>query len=624
MSIECNNTTPLGSRTGDELLNATSSDLLNAIIDLSSLLPTDDNDPITGSNLDRKKVIDTTNALNNVLANTPLDGLPSLEDKLGENGGVLTPSDLAEFAIDTNANLDEIKEAIDKYNGNLPDSDITNEASGGDTTTTDISGLVGIENTTSGAATGGVETGLNTGSGTSRVLGGDSSLISKKNLTAASQLAALRAAGTRLSRNEILAVVGGRQALMPVILNNLLQDLDFQYATNLGQKLTSSVCGAYNDVLSDLTKAFAVVNSGKATIDQITNLLEKDVKKLAESIKQRGVLDTLMSLLQQVIEGVIKAAKGLAIAAVGSVVAVLKGMESAASAIMKKLNKTLKNINDYMQDASVQKIIADMEKVLATLASSFERLTPENIANLMFRLCQMARDLQTKLMAPSKKLNKLANSVSAEAIALKSQNALNVQSAVKYGALRVSESDRLAKQKAAFGKYAKVSPKKQEQDFVTRDTPSEEEIAIINGVSDSGLGSNIKFSSAVVEAEGWKEINDNVWARLLRVVNQTGETYEVKQGFVARKDKEALGGAKLNSHNSGYAIDIVTTEKNREDTIVAASRAGFTGIGVYNGHLHLDLANRRGWQKGYSGQKFNDIQALLDKHTIDGFKKKRS
>jgi hypothetical protein len=877
MSIECNNTTPLGSRDGEEILKSTSDALQDAIIDLASLVP-DADDPTVS--VDRESAIDATNAIINILNSLNdegiLDEYPSLKDKFDSEEGI-TVTDIAQFALDNNIDLNELKEDLLAFNetrSNASGTDQTGDggldpnASGiavegalgssatgstidtgsglstvltsGDVTSGSIGdgsgsgglsgdgsllggaggsgdgtgtggvgsgGLLGGTGTGSGtggglasnvstrdSGLGGTGTGTGTGSdgaistdspsytggigqvggdsrngpggvggtgtgGTAQVLGtglgtgtgtggvgtagisglsgtggtgtgtgfgtgvasgtgtgvgtsigstgissdprngpagvgisggagtgtgglgssatsagglssggvstgllgvavvagvasgaintnfssntssnsfGNSGLNRLQNVQNTiggpgsitenfiSNRARTSSSGGFFSATQALAIARGSSAL-PIIVTNLLVNLDFQFATNLGQKLTGGVCGAYNDVLADLTKAFAVVKKGGDLLADITNLLEKDLKKLADSIKQKGILQTLLDILEKVIEGAIKVAKGVIIAAVGSTIAILKGMESAASAIMKKINKIMRNINDYMKDASVQKIIADMKKLVADLAASFERLTPQNVANLMFRLCQMAQDLQAKLMAPALKVNKMANSFGREAKAVKSQSAVNTQQAVKYGAIRVSDEERQNKKRMGIRKYQKTRPSNREADYVTDGKPTEQEIATIQSVGEGGLGGNVTFSSEVVADEGWKDVNDNVYARLLRIVDQTGESYEVQQAFVKRKTGgDKLGGIQMNSHNSGYAIDIGISEGNRDDTVVAASRAGFTGIGVYSSHIHLDLASRRGWQKGYSGKKETEIQALLDKHTIDGFKKKRS
>jgi len=687
MSIECNNTTPLGSRAGEELLKSTSDALQSAIIDLASLVPSDD--PV--ENLNRDDIVDSTNALNNILNGLNLDAYPSLKDKFGSEDGIGF-TDVAQYAMDNNVNVADLNNFLTEYNNNRPNSSGTDTASDG-LTGQDIANL----GTTGAIGSGGTTSTIDTGSGASTVLDDSTNGISNNVSTSAgneagsdadtsgipdtsdfrfgqpsttsgatastfsngpSSISGLDSTGNTISsalgasalglaafannvskskgsgfftREQSLNILRGTLDPKNVVLQNLLKDLDFGFAQNIGQNLTGSVCGAYNDVLSDLTKAFAVVNDGKELLSNVRNLLEKDVKKLAESIKQKGILETLLDLLKKVIQGAVLAAKGVALAAVGSVVVLLKGLESAASAIMKKMNKVMRNINDYLKDATIQSIIADMEKLVVKMAESFERLTPENIANILFRLCEMARDLQSKLMEPALRLNRMANSIGREARAVRSASASNTQQAVKYGAIRVSEEERQSKKKRGIGKYQKAAPSNREADYVAHPHPTESEISFISAVSESGLGGNITFSAEVLaegDGAGWSEIKDDVYSKLLRIVDQTGESYVVKQGYKVRKKKSGrnkqVGAIAMNSHHSGYSVDITITESNRDDTIVAASRAGFTGIGVYSGHLHLDLAARRGWQEGYSGQRNVDIQALLDKHTIDGFKKKRS
>ena len=454
----------------------------------------------------------------------------------------------------------------------------------------------------------------------------------------ASTLAKLRS--SRSDVNDVrsnLAIYGAlidgdTSTIVPVLMYEFLQKLDFHFATNIGQKLTSGVCGAYNDILTELNKFTQVVNTGKALIGDINNLLEKDVKKLAESIKQRGVLATLMGILEKIIEGAIKAAKGVAIAAVASVLGIIKVAGSAAKAIMKKVAKVQKDINNYMKDASVQKIIEDMEKLVVKLAESFERLTPQNIANLMFRLCQMAQDLQAKLMQLALELNKFATTVGSQSRAIQSQQAKTVQSAVSYGAIRVSDADRTSKKKSSIDNInSNAPPSNTDAVYVDSKEMSENEMQAIATMDESGIGTNISFGPQLTKEDalgkqpGWQKVNNTVWMRLMRLVQQTGETYTVEKGYVSPKYVSALKRSPKVPHNTGYTIDISVTPKIRKDTIVAASRAGFTGISVYPSYITLSLSNRRAYlSPSISGQEGTDIQELLDKHNIDGFKIKRT
>ena len=752
MSIECDNTTPLGSKNAPELLSENSTALIDAILDLTDVANAGVTNDANGTSIDefanplvtidQRELAETTNLLNNILANTPLDAFPNLQDKLSGTGGRLSATDLAEASIDLGLDVTSLKDDLSDYNTNLPqlstpgavteDSTRTittatgselvsdpkasrlnaNELISGDgaiadsgvNTRTDPTGLttgttVGsgsgsvdtdpndtgsgtgsgtggtsggtggtggtgtggtgsepITTASSGTGTGGVGsttvggqttsgTTINTGSSDTPILGTDATRLSQRVSTPVSTPALsttspnannlARNVSTALSAGAIYGAVtgaGGLATILPVPIFDLLNKLDFHSATNIGQKLSQKVCGAYSDVLAELTKFTNVVNSGKDTLNKISNILEKDVKKLAESIKQRGVLQTLMDILEKIIEAAIKAAKGVVVAALGSVLAVVKGIASASKAIMKKVAKITRDIQNYMKDASVAKIIADMEKLVAELASSFERLTPQNIANLMFRLCQMAQDLQAKLMKPALDLNRFAQTMGSQTRAINSANAKQVQSAVKYGAIRVSDDDRKAKQKSSISAINQsASPSNTEAEYVDSKEMSETEMSLLLGIDENGIGGVVSFGPELTKEDalgkqpGWEKVNQTVWQRMIRTSSQTGEEYTVAKGYVRPVYSSLLKRKVKSAHNTGYAIDIEVAPKIRKDTIVAASRAGFTSISVYPDYITLALSRRRSHLSDqFSGQEAQELRDLLDKHNIDGFKIKRT
>lgn len=419
--------------------------------------------------------------------------------------------------------------------------------------------------------------------------------------------------------------------IIPLAVYNLLNKLDFQAATNLGQKLSGGICGAYNDVLKKVSQFTQIVQTAKNTMSEVENLLEKDLKKLAESVKQKGILDTLLGILKKIIEGAIKVAQGVVIAALGSVYAIIKNIPSASKAVMKKVTKVARDIKNYMNDASVAKIIEDMEKLVVKLAESFERLTPQNIANLMFRLCEMARDLQSKLMAPAQDVNKFAQSLGSQSRAIASANAKNTQRAVKAGGIRISDADRKAKQKSsATALNNEASPSNTEAVYVNEKDMTDSEMQALISIDESGIGGIITFGPKLLEKDalgkqvGWENVKTEVWQKLLRTAQQTGNKYTVNEGYVKPKYSSLLKGKPKTPHNTGYTIAIAVTPATRKDTIVAASRAGFTGISVYPSYIRLSLSNRRSHMSGLSGQEATSIQELLDKHNIDGFKIKRT
>ena len=423
----------------------------------------------------------------------------------------------------------------------------------------------------------------------------------------------------------------GLSTIVPLKIYDLLNKLDFQVLTNLGQKLSAGICGAYNDVLGQVTQFTQTVNTGKAALSEVQNLFEKDLKKLAESVKQKGVLDTLLEILNKIIEGAIKVAQGVVLAALGSVYAIIKNLPSASKAVMKKVTKVTRDVKNYMKDASVAKIIEDMEKLVVNLASQFERLTPQNITNLMFRLCEMASDLQSKLMSPAQEVNRFAQSLGSQSRSIKSASAKNTQRAVKAGAIRISDADRKAKSKESMDAInAQATPSNREASYVNDKEMTDSEMQLLLDIDESGIGGVVKFGPKLLEEDalgkqvGWENVKTEVWQKLLRTASQTGHTYTVNEGYVRPKYNSLLKSKPKTPHSSGYTIAIDASPAIRKDTIVAASRAGFTGISVYPSYIRLSLSNRRSIVSGLSGQEATEIQELLDKHNIDGFKIKRT
>ena len=621
MSIECDNTTPLGSKAASEILNENSSALLDAIKDLSSVANIDltsDNFADPTSTLSREDLNETTNLLNNLLLQTPLDEFPVLKDRM-DNGGKLSITDLAEFAIGNNTDLTSLKDALSNYNTNLPDLSRDITASTSDDSDASLT------------------TGLNTGSGEATILGGDESgLSTSQRITivntpaAGSGLNTFDAFGTPAVYGSTYR--GSLATAIPVLIYDLLKDLDFHFAINLGQNLTAKACGAYNDVLADLTKAFALVKTGKVLLSEVVDVAQflNDPKALLEAIKQRASLEAIVATLESVVKGVVEQAKKVVMAAAGSVLIVLKGLESAAGPVIKKMKRMINDVNTFMEDPSIEKLTKGIEAVVADLASQFEKLTPENVANMMFRLCQQAQDLQGQLMAPAMELNRFANTIGGQAQAVLSRSASEMKNAVSYGAIRISKEDKDTKKKEVTAKFnSNVRPDNEEADFVTSHYPTESEMNDLLNASENGIGSHIKFDSAVINYEngdGWKKVHNNVWLKMLRLTEQTKKTYTIKRGYEKAQESPLFPKKKIPTwYSMGSAIDIDVNASNRKETIIAASRAGFGGIRVFPSYIQLHNGRRSYYVDESIGEEEKAyLTELLSKHDIDGFRIKRS
>jgi hypothetical protein len=82
-----------------------------------------------------------------------------------------------------------------------------------------------------------------------------------------------------------------------------------------------------------------------------------------------------------------------------------------------------------------------------------------------------------------------------------------------------------------------------------------------------------------------------------------GQQFKIRSAYRSPAENVAVGGARRSQHMHGNALDIDVSHmspKERVELIANASALGFTGIGVYNNTLHLDIGGRRAWGPDYT------------------------
>ena len=69
--------------------------------------------------------------------------------------------------------------------------------------------------------------------------------------------------------------------------------------------------------------------------------------------------------------------------------------------------------------------------------------------------------------------------------------------------------------------------------------------------------------------------------------------FKIGSAYRCPKHNEAIHGSLASPHLMGMAIDIpVTSARAKRKIVNAAVKLGFKGIGVYNGHIHVDISPR--------------------------------
>jgi uncharacterized protein YcbK (DUF882 family) len=531
----------------------------------------DDSDPFGSAGLNRNAIIDLTNGLNGLLGASDLTGFDTLKERFDQFP--LTFTEIAAFAINNNENVNDLLNGLNNFQ----------EGNGG----------------------------KNTGSGGGNTLGPYVGYSSKDG--------GLDGANS----NQLTdAFIGG-----------LLGDLDFYYNQNLGASISAGTCGAFGNALMQLLGVFQLLDTLNATLAKIQDL---DPKKLAIQLAQKLKIDAIKKKIKDTIKKLVEKIKRQVLKTVNSIIPQLKNMGCASKAFFKKMRKKIDQINEFFSEENIKRIRDEIDTFINNMVANFQRLTLENALMLMYQLCRFTEQLQALLMGDANEVQRIAIVTQNETRALESAGLKQTMKAVENGAVRVAPAERLKKREEVIKKNNEESKKsKVPKDHITDPCPTQEEMEIINKISDAGLGDSITFSSSVVKNKEWQDVDNSVWSKLLRIVKATDAEYEVTNGVKKKTNTTAtMGGTSNHIHLTGFAVDISINDKNRKDTIIAASKAGFSGIGVYKTFLHLDVGTRRSRVAGdkgidispteqFAGTDLADIKKIMNKHDSDGHRKVR-
>ena len=528
-------------------------------------------DPLSDSSLNRNSIVQLTNGLNGLLGASDLTGFDTLKERFDQFP--LTFTEIAAFALDESQDVDGLLDNLNNFQS----------GNGGGT-----GGTGGTLGPYVGYGSGSGDNGSGSGSG---------------------------------------------NTFQDASIGSLLGDLDFYFNLNLGASISAGACGEFANALLQLLGVFQLLDSLNTTLAKIKDL---DPKKLAIALAQKLKIEAIKETIRKTIEKLVEKVKRKILQTVNSIIPQLKNMGCASKAFFKKLQRKLDEIKDFFSEENIQRIQDEITAFIDEMVGNFQRLTLENVLLMMYQLCRFTETLQAILMGDANEVQRISAVAIQETAALENAGLKATRKAVKNGAIRVAPGDRLKKREEVIKKNneeAKASPA--ETDYITDPCPTQAEIEAINKISAAGLGDSITFSSSVVSNKEWEDVHISVWSKLLRIVEQTGDEYEVTDGV--KKDTittATMGGTSNHIHLTGFAVDIAVSDANREETVKAASRAGFSGICVYKSFLHLDVGSRRSWVAGDKGidisptEKFrdNDLSSwieIMDKHDMDGYRKKR-
>ncbi len=99
-----------------------------------------------------------------------------------------------------------------------------------------------------------------------------------------------------------------------------------------------------------------------------------------------------------------------------------------------------------------------------------------------------------------------------------------------------------------------------------------------------------------------------------------GRPVRITSGCRCPKHSVAVGGYSTDAHTKGIAADITVDGRTVEDIAEAAELVGFTGIGLMNGAVHVDVRSASNY---YNAHWFGDERTGETVQTFIRTKKKR-
>jgi len=487
------------------------------------------------------------------------------------------------------------------------------DATGTKTTVTDSSGTTTTTNT---------DTAGNTTTTTTDALGGTTTTTQQTGTT-----------GSATRENDVLDVLAA--LAVPVAIIAFLSNFDFHLDNNIGGSIAGGLCGQFGNIFDKLFGLFDLIKSGKDKISDIGNDNEKDPVKKLKSIGFSLIIKEMYANIVKIIKKLVKEIKK-------RVKAMVDFSVSIASNIYNKIKKMAESILNFFSDINIGKFFLRIESFVASTASQFERITAEVLGLLMFRFCQFSDTLQTVLMGPATALTTLATAVATETSIAQNTSLRQTREAVSAGGIRITAVDREKAKAEAIAtnnapRAGRVTTKTDavfdpQVDWQTPRGATLAENAAISTLTEDGITNKFSFSASLKSDVGnWQKVQSDVWVRLLRISEQTGKQYVVNSGFRDKAHNIAVGGSSDSIHMSGYAIDVIVSSADREDFFLAAERAGFTGIGIYNTFIHLDCGARRMWVAGHgsesgssyalTGSTKNKWVNAIPKHNRDEYRK---
>jgi len=387
--------------------------------------------------------------------------------------------------------------------------------------------------------------------------------------------------------------------------------LNYYYTDNMAATIEGGFCSTFIPIINKLT---SLISAGVSLISNLQNFIE-DVTAQLQSIKQ---------IMFNLIDSLVKAMLDQIKAIMNSVTQIADQFIATVNVIRNKIQR----VESFFNDLTIEKLKSSIEALIAGLAGNYEELTPEVIAYLLYRLCQLIETINKFMTAPVDSLKDFIARFAIEKAKFTNLSNIARLESVNSGLYRMDPFT-ITAMREEMGKNLNAGAGAPDgltgSTYVTLPI-SEEEIQLLNSLTESG-NQYIEWSPEVLNmgedvsdadpGDGWKRVNGDVLIRAMRIAKNMNARLYVNSAFRSMQYQQRLydawvaKGSPANEpvakppgqHQTGKALDISmtnskglsNTEEIRNKFIAMASREGIGGIGTYKNMIHIDIGPVRTW-----------------------------
>ena len=379
-------------------------------------------------------------------------------------------------------------------------------------------------------------------------------------------------------------------AIATVPMTKYFDQLEFYYNNNFAKSISGGFCAAFTGAIAKLS---ALISAGVALINQLKNATAAFIAQL-NNIKEllHRIVDELKEKMLQQIQNFMNQ---------------ITQIKTQILSVMSFFNEKIRKAKEFFSDLNIQNLKKKIEEIIAKMAGGFEEITPEVLAYLLFRLCQLSEIISNFMQSPVDTLKGLLSNFAIQELMLSNVSNIARGRSVAAGGFRMDpfEVIRVREQLASnvnSGNVPGVAPKS----YIT--VPfTQEEWQLYSTLTTSGnqyveFGSQVINQNDPVVGAGVTKIKPEVLLILFRISKRMGgKRFLINSGYRSPAYNAKQEGAAKNSyHMSGMALDVDmnrfgNTDQFRNMFIEYASQEGIGGIGTYNSFIHIDIGPRRIW-----------------------------